>query len=455
AISTQSQRTASNRVFFRKPQNEQDSSRVANSIMNRFVSHAYRRPLEQDEKERLASRYRTLRQSGVSHQEGIRTIIRETLISPNFLFKFEELRSESGKFRVDDWELASRLSYFLWASKPDDELFRLAKSNQLHLPEVLDAQVLRMLIAPKANSLGEIFAAQWLGSQHMGTRVRLDPIDNPWCTDSLMAAMRDETALFFSSLVRENAKIGELISCEYTFVNEELAKHYGIRGVRGSEMRRIDIEDKDRRGVLGHASVLAVTSFPYRTSPVVRGKWVLDTLLGTPPPPPPPNVSELSEELLENDRLTVRQKLERHRRSPSCSACHSEMDPLGLALENYDWFGRYRDRYERGRIDSRGSLPNGTEFDGLAGLRNVIIEQRHDDLVRQVASKLLSYALGRQLEYYDEPALRKVLNSLAAEDYRFQSLITAIVRSEPFQYKQVQAADRGSAGSPSTAGASK
>lgn len=238
-------------------------------------------------------------------------------------------------------------------------------------------------------------------------------------------------------------------------MNGELAKLYGIRGVRGSQMRRIELEDEARRGILGHASVLAVTSFPYRTSPVVRGKWVLDTLLGTPPPPPPPNVSELSDELLENDRLTVRQKLERHRQSPRCSACHSEMDPLGLALEKFDWFGRYRSRYERGRIDTRGALPNGTEFEGLAGLRGVIIDQRHEDLVRQVASKMLAYALGRQLEYYDEPALRKILQSIEAQENRFQPLITEIVLSDPFQFKQVQKATQDLANTSPTTGASQ
>ncbi|GAB5403198.1 MAG: hypothetical protein Aurels2KO_14290 [Aureliella sp.] len=443
------QRKALSRVYIRESATGQNTKMVAQGILNRFVSYAYRRPLTDEEKERLAERYQTLLKSGVP-QEGIRTIIRETLVSPNFLFRFEELQSKTDKYRVNDWELASRLSYFLWASMPDDELFMLAKANKLHQPEILEGQVLRMLKSPKANALGEHFAAQWLGSQHIGTRVRLDPIDNPWCTDSLMFAMREETALFFTSLVRDNARIGDLITGEYTFVNDELAKLYGIRGVRGSQMRRIELPSQDRGGILGHASVLAATSFPYRTSPVVRGKWVLDTLLGTPPPPPPPNVSELSDELLENERLTVREKLERHRQSPSCNACHSEMDPLGLALEKYDWFGRDRDRYERGRIDTRGSLPNGTQFDGITGLRRVIIDQRHDALVRQVTSKLLSYALGRQLEYYDEPAVRKLLKSIESKEFRFQPLVTGIVLSEPFQFKQVQTADAGLAQSPGT-----
>ena len=349
--------------------------------------------------------------------------------------KFEESQSTQREFRVNDWELASRLSYFLWASMPDDELFALAKADHLHRPEVLRKQVTRMLQDPRAKSLGEVFAAQWLGSRHVGTRVRLDPIDNPWCTDSLMAAMRAETALFVHDLIARNQPITSLLDAKFTFLNQELAEHYGIQGIRGDHMRRVALDGTQRGGILAHGSVLAVTSFPNRTSPVVRGKWVLDTLLGTPPPPPPPNVSELSDDIAENERLTIREKLERHRQSPNCNACHSEMDPLGLALEKYDWFGRYRSRYRRGSIDDFGSLPNGTAFEGLPGLKSVLLEQKSDDLTRQVTTKMLTYALGRQLEYFDEPTLRDILASLEEENNQFHTLIHRIVASHPFQYK--------------------
>ncbi|MEM6690491.1 MAG: DUF1592 domain-containing protein, partial [Planctomycetota bacterium] len=353
-----------------------------------------------------------------------------------FLFKFEAAPRDTEEFRISDWDLASRLSYFLWGSMPDDQLFRVANSGMLHRPEVLRLEVNRMLQHPRAKSLGSQFAAQWLGSQHLGTRVRLDPIDNPWCTDSLMSAMRDETALFVHSLIVDNEPIDHLLSAQYTFLNEELADHYGIDNVRGQTMRRVELEGYRRGGILGHGSILATTSFPGRTSPVVRGKWVLERLLGTPPPPPPPDVSELADEILENERLTIRQKLARHRESAKCNSCHQQMDPIGLALERYDWFGRYRRRYENGRIDDRGTLPNGTNFSGLSGLNRVLIAERSADLVRQVTQKMLSYALGRQLEYYDEQTVRKIIESLGPKEYRFQDLVHEIVQSYPFQYKR-------------------
>jgi hypothetical protein len=251
-----------------------------------------------------------------------------------------------------------------------------------------------------------------------------------------MAAMRAETAMFFSTLVRENQPIPRLIDADFTFLNEELAKLYGIRGVRGKAMRRVRVKTDRRGGIFGQGSLLAVTSFPYRTSPVVRGKWILADVLGTPPPPPPPNVSQLSEEIEENDRLTFRQKLELHRQAPNCYACHSQMDPLGFSLENYDWFGRWRSRHGRRKVDARGQLPNGTEFEGIVGLKKVILDQRLEDLARQVTSKMLSYALGRQLEYYDEPAIRKITAALKKNDYRLHVLLHEVVMSYPFQYKK-------------------
>lgn len=232
-----------------------------------------------------------------------------------------------------------------------------------------------------------------------------------------------------------------LVDADYTYLNEELARHYRVRGIKGEHMRPVRLKTKVRGGIFTHASVLSVTAFPDRTSPVVRGKWVLDTLLGTPPPEPPPNVSEISEEVLENDRLSFRQKLQQHSRNPQCYSCHAEMDPIGFSLENYDNFGRWRTRAFDRKIDSKGKLPNGTEFEGPVGLRKVIVEQRLDDLTRQLTEKLLTYALGRQLEYYDEAAIRKIVTDTKENDYRFQTLIKGVITSYPFQYRLRHASD--------------
>jgi hypothetical protein len=407
-------------------------------VLKRFLLRAFRRPATDAELARAVTQYDQARADGSSFEEAIKVVIQTTLISPRFLIKSEHKQDTAGASRINGWELGTRLSYFLWASMPDNRLFELAESGRLSDPDVLHAEVNRMIADEKSETLGSLFAAQWLGSRHLGTRVRMDPIDNPWCTDSLMAAMRDETAMFFHSLVKENQPIRRLIDADYTFMNEELAKHYKFRGVRGRSMQRVSLGDNERGGIFGHGSLLAVTSFPYRTSPVVRGKWILADVLGTPPPPPPPNVSELPEEIEENDRLTFREKLELHRRAPNCYACHSQMDPLGFSLEGYDFFGRARSgrRGPRSSPDVRGQLPNGTTFEGLQGLKQVIVQQRLDDLCKQVSRKLLSYALGRQLEYYDEPALSKIVAAVERDEYRFQTLIHEIVDSYPFQYKQ-------------------
>jgi hypothetical protein len=251
-----------------------------------------------------------------------------------------------------------------------------------------------------------------------------------------MESLKAETAMFFHSLIINDEPISRLIDADYTFLNEEVAAHYKIDGVKGSHMRRVSLDDPDRGGIFGQGSLLAITSFPGRTSPVVRGKWILSDVLGTPPPPPPPNVSDFSEEIEDNDLLSPRQKLQMHRRNSNCYSCHSQIDPLGFSLESFDWFGRSR-THSRGRpIDARGKLPNGTEFSGPAGLKKVIIEQRMPDLVRQLTQKMLSYALGRQLEYFDEPAIRGIIDATQKDGYRLRTMIHAIVESYPFQYKK-------------------
>ena len=417
-----------------------DDSR-APQFIQRFLLRAWRRIPSDAEVSRAVGHYKSSRESGKSKVAAARDVFRLAISSPNFLLRSEQGRDTAEPFRISDWELASRLSYFLWSSMPDHELFELADKGKLSQPDVLTAQVDRMIDNPRSKTLGSLFAAQWLGSRHLGTRMRMDPIDNPWCTESLMKAMRDETAVFVHSLFVADAPISELVGADYTFLNEELARHYGIRGVSGDAMQRINLEDSERGGIFGHGSLLAVTSFPGRTSPVVRGRWILADVLGTPPPPPPPNVSELPEKIERNRKLTFRQKLEVHRSAPNCYACHSQMDPLGFSLEGYDFFGRKRKSRRGRRIDIRGELPNGTTFEGLSGLKKVILEQRLDDLTKQAAAKMLSYALGRQLQYYDEPALRSIVTALGENEGRLRTLVLSIVRSFPFQFKQTTAAD--------------
>lgn len=425
------------RVFVSRPSTLLSSEVAAERIVRVFLRRAFRRLPDDSEVERYAAIVQHNVDAGKTFEESVKAALQVVLISPNFLLRAERSRPEASQpYAVNDWDLASRLSYFLWASMPDDELLELAEQGELSKDGTLAKQVERMLSDPKSETLGSVFASQWLGSQFLGKRVRLDPIDNPWCTESLMAAMRAETTMFFHHLAVNDRPVAELIDADYTFLNEELAKLYRIHGVSGATMRRVSLGSGRRGGILGHGSLLAVTSFPGRTSPVVRGKWVLDTVLGTPPPPPPPNVSELSEEIERRERLTFREKLELHRRKPNCYACHSQMDPLGFSLENYDWFGRYRTRRDGRRIDARGELPDGTSFQGLSGLKQVIVTQRRDDLVRQLTQKLLSYALGRQLEYYDEASVRRIIANSGGPDAHVGALIRQVALSFPFRYKQ-------------------
>jgi len=423
-------------VFVSRPGAGVSQEKAARKVFESFLPRAYRRVLAPGEIEEALTRFRRFRSGGRDFEAAIREVIRVVLISPKFLMKTEKKRAGDKEYQVDHWALASRLSYFLWASMPDAELFTLARQGKLSEPATLDGQVARMLADPRASSLGYIFAAQWLGYEILGTRIRLDPIDNPWCTDTLMASMKKETSMFFNELIRENRPVTELIDADFTYLNEELASHYGIRGVKGSRMRRVELDNSVRGGILGQGSILACTSFPGRTSPVIRGNWILSEILGTPPPPPPPDAGELDEKISENRRLDARQKLELHSRKASCKACHSLMDPLGFGLENFDWFGRWRENNRGRKIDARGSLPDGTRFDGVKGLKKVLVERRRDELARQLIRKFLSYALGRQLEYYDEGVVREIAEKVARGDLRFNSLIGEVVRSYPFQYKK-------------------
>ena len=420
-------------------------SKSAHAAIANFARRAFRRPVSEQELMPLLNYYTELtgqKSESVIHEDisyqALGKVFEVILASPSFLFRSENSQSkQTGQaFRITDHELASRLSYFLWASMPDSQLSKAADEGILSDPRVLATEVKRMLADPKSKTLGEIFASQWLGFSALPHAPR-DPIDNPWATDSLVDAMQRESALFFSSLVDENQPIERLIDAQYTFVNEELARHYDLEQVRGPEMRRVSLESTPRGGILGQGSILAITSFPNRTSPVVRGNWILTELLGTPPPPPPPNVSEFDVRVAERRNLTQRQKLELHRNNPNCYACHAQIDPLGFALEQYDWFGRFT-RSRRGRQpDIRGTLPGGTEFRGLTGLQTALVAERRDQLVEQITRKMMTYALGRQLEYFDEPVIREIIGQVDADNRRLQTLIQAIVNSDTFQMKQL------------------
>ncbi|MEM0969086.1 MAG: DUF1592 domain-containing protein [Verrucomicrobiota bacterium] len=395
----------------------------------RFARRAWRRTPAPDEVHEVISALGTDSRA----DDALAAAIKIILISPHFLLRTEASGTEGQDQPVSSLDLASRLSYFLWASLPDEELLSAGERGALLDSKQRRRQVDRMLADSRSLALGELFAAEWFGSDDLGPRIRKDPIDNPWCTESLMKAMRDETALFVSSLVRENAPLARLVDADYTFLNAELAKFYRIPGVQGTAMQRVSLTTDQRGGLFGHASILATTSFPHRTSPVVRGTWILETLLGTPPPPPPPNVPEIEvDEEGAHAARSLRQKLERHRNSANCAGCHDQIDPLGFALESYGEFGQWRSG-----VDDRGTLPNGAQFRGPAGLKLALIDNRLDDLAMQATRNLLAYALGRQLEYYDEGIVRDIAAELEPSGYRFRDLIHAIANSYPFTTKRI------------------
>lgn len=409
------------------------NSEDAVGAVERFMRRAYRRPPTDAEIKEIMDRYKVALETSKFQADALALAFKTILVSPKFLLRVEDA-AENGKDQaVSDFDFAARLSYFLWASTPDDKLLNAAAAGKLSNSASRQAQIKRMLDDPRSLSLGEIFAAEWLSTDDVGPRIRKDPIDNPWCTESLMAAMRAETAYFFYSLVMDNAPVARLIDADYTFLNEELARHYRIDGVEGAAMRRVKLETNQRGGIFGQASVLATTSFPDRTSPVVRGKWILDTLLGTPPPPAPPDVPEI--EVKGGGRravMSLRQKLEAHRESPRCAGCHAQIDPLGFGLESYAEFGQWRDG-----IDDRGTLPSGAKFRGPAGLKLALIDERLDDLGSQAIRKMLAYALGRQLEFYDEATVNEIAARLKPTGYRFGDLVLAITESYPFTMKRL------------------
>ena len=403
-----------------------------------LARRAYRRPATGGDVDLLLGFFDEGRVDG-GFDQGVEMALRRLLVSPEFLLRVErDPAGADGPYRVSDLELASRLSFFLWSSLPDDELIDAASRGELGDPAVLEAQIRRMLADERSASLVTSFAAQWLYLRNLPA-VSPDFIVFPDFDETLRRALRRETELFFESVVREDRSALDLITADYTFLNERLARHYGMPGVAGSQFRRVSLPPgSPRGGLLGHGSILAVTGYATRTSPVVRGKWVLENLLGTPPPPPPANVPPLNEEK-SAAVLSMRERMEEHRRNPTCAACHALMDPVGLSLENFDAIGRWRTLTAGlAPIDATGGLPDGTVFDGAAGLRQAILD-RSDQFVRTLVDKLMTYALGRATEHYDAPAVRAVERGAKAGGYRFSDLVLGIVRSTPFQMRRPDA----------------
>jgi len=360
-----------------------------------------------------------------------------------FLVVEQPENAEPGEiFAVSDLELATQLSFFLWSTIPDDALLTIAESGKLSRPGILRQQVRRMLGDRRSDTLVKNFAAQWLQLRKLNAATPNTDLF-PYFDDNLLQAFQKETELFFEYVLRNERPVLELLDADYTFVNERLARHYGIPHVYGSHFRKVSLPDATRGGLLGQGSILTVTSYPNRTAPVIRGKWILDNILGAPPPPPPPNVPNLRRENNEGKVLNMRQQMEQHRENPVCASCHKIMDPLGFALENYDAIGRWRtvDAASNSAIDSSGALPDGTPFQGLAELRQVLIEKRREDFILTVIEKLLTYALGREVDYHDAPVMRAIMRQSAPEDYGLASMIMAIAESTPFQMRKAPAND--------------
>ena len=424
------------KIFVCRPTSSQDEDPCARKIISNLARHAYRRPIADRELPNLLVPYHIDRNES-GFEAGIELALQRILVSPEFLFRLErdpENIEPGTVYPISDLELASRLSFFLWSSIPDDQLLDVAAQGRLKDPAVLEGQVGRMLADPRSKSLVSNFAGQWLYLRNMAL-VAPDLGEFPEFDENLREALQRETELFFESMLREDHSVVDLLDADYTFLNERLARHYGIENVYGSHFRRVALINEERRGLLGKGSILTATSYANRTSPVLRGKWVLENILGTPPPPPPPDVPDLKETTGDGQPLTMRQRMEEHRANPACATCHARMDPLGFALENFDAIGGWRSTEAGSPIDSSGVLPDGTRFEGASGLRKILLDRR-EDFVRNVTEKLLTYALGRGTEYYDAPTVRSIMREAVISDYRWSSLISGIVKSTPFQMRR-------------------
>ncbi|HBJ38842.1 MAG TPA: filamin [Planctomycetaceae bacterium] len=420
------------KLIFVRPTGDASEEQASATVLQRLASRAFRRPATSDEVKRLTALASQVRKDGGTYDESIQVALQAILVSPHFLFKVEQPATPdaTGKFpTLTQYELATRISYFLWSSMPDDELLLLAHQGKLRDPKILRGKVGRMMQDPRINRFVDNFASQWLELRSLADSMP-DKRQFREFDDEIRELMRRETLTFFAAVVRGNLPVTQLLEADFTYLNDKLAKYYDIRNVEGPAFRKVSLEGTGRGGLLTHGSVLTVTSNPSRTSPVKRGKWILDNLLNMPPPPAPPDIPELEKAKLVG---TLRQRMEQHRTNPACAACHNMMDPLGFALENYDAVGRYRKRDGGSDIDASGRIPDGTAFVGADGLRRVLAIERREQFVKALIEKMMTYAIGRGVEYYDKCAVDKILSDSRAYDYRFAYILAGIIESDPFQ----------------------
>ncbi len=426
------------RVLVAKPTDKIPAADAAKNVLKYNASLVFRRTAsDEDIASMLALAQKSLSENR-PFEEALKAPLQSLLLHPSFLFRAEEDQPGKQEWRINNFELATRLSYFLWSSTPDRQLLKLASEGKLSDNAVLAQQVERMLSDPRSEAIARHFAGQWLGFDEVREVSDPDTKRFPSFTPTLRGAMYRESVEFFHNLIKANRPVTELIDADYTFANEELAKHYGIPGVTGAQIRKVALTDRNRGGVIGQASILVTTSVPLRTSPVKRGKWILDSLLGTPPPPPPPDAGVLPGDDKSPQGLTFRQQLELHRQKPNCAGCHAKIDPLGFGLENFDAVGRWRSSDANGKpVDSKATLPGGLSFSTPFELKKILLQS--DELfLRNIARKMLAYSLGRPLEYYDEPVISGLVKTLRANELKTRPLIQAIVLSPPFQNRSAK-----------------
>jgi mono/diheme cytochrome c family protein len=432
------------RIFTCQPQRVADEEACAAKVLSRLARHAYRGSATPRDVQTLMEFFKAGRADGGSFEAGVQFALERLLVEPRFLLRVERDPAgvEPGRpYRLGDLEVASRLSFFLWSSIPDETLLDLAEKGTLTSPSILEQQVRRMLADARAQTMVDNFANQWLHLRKLDEWAS-DTVAYPYYDDNLKEGFRRETELFIASTLREDRSVLDLLRADYTFVNERLARHYGIPGIYGSRFRRVTLPDTQQRGgLLGHGALLMLSSYPDRTSPVLRGKWLLDSILGAPPPAPPPDVPALPERGEGGKVVSVRERLEQHRKNAVCASCHASIDPLGFALEHYDGIGAWREATEEGRpVDASGTMPSGATVDGLQGLRALLLSEQ-EQFVGTLTEKLLAYGLGRGLEYYDQPTVRKIVSDAEAQEYRWSSLILGIVNSPAFLRRNAYAAN--------------
>lgn len=432
-----------NKIFSCLPDDASEEIACAQQILSKLTRQAYRRPITDDDISVLMDFYTIAQEDGGDFEDRIELALRRLLVSPEFLVRIEADPENVGAeeaYRISDIELASRLSFFLWSSIPDEELLSLAEQNQLGRTLVLEQQITRMIADPRSHALTQNFAGQWLQLRNLASIVRPGEPYAVAFDETLRQAMITETEMFFDSIVKEDLAVLDLLTADYTYLNGRLAGHYDIPNIKGTHFRKVMLsENSPRKGLLGHGSILTLTSHAIRTSPVLRGKWILDNILGTPPPDPPPNIPALDDRKTSARVATMRERMASHRANPVCAACHTMIDPTGFALEGFDAIGRYRRVDEWfNEIDTSGILPDGTSFDGAAELREALV-QHPERFVSTFTEKLMTYALGRGLEYYDMPAVRKIVREAEVSGYGIQSIIIGIVNSYPFQHRRSEA----------------